>query len=160
MGFEVIVGSGRELVVVWLARQLCLHLRALLEGIVSFGQRVGVAALYAGLSGLRALGHHALQCAEGIEAAREPRVSVKLRKGLLDVVYSHAVIERGRDGLAQQALFTPGLKVCDGDNVLLPPVKYVFHNSVVFSLRARRGRHDGCCEHGNDSLSLFHNRMF
>ena len=61
VGLEVIVGGRGEGVVERAARKAGLHLCALLQGVVAGGQRVGVAALGAGLPGGLAVGHDLLE---------------------------------------------------------------------------------------------------
>ena len=61
VSLQVIVRSGSESIVICAAREFRLHLSALLQGVVSFGQRVGFLALRVVYSALLALVEHALQ---------------------------------------------------------------------------------------------------
>ena len=107
---KVIVGSGGESVVERASRQFRLHLGALPQRVVALGQRVGVAALGVVDAAPLAPVEHALQRGEGVKAARETRVGVKLRQCFLYLADGQSRVESAAYGAGQTLYVALGLK--------------------------------------------------
>ena len=142
VSLQVIVRSRGERVVERPARQLRLHLRALPQGVIILLHRTGLAPLGVALALRLALLHDTLQRAQGVKAAREARVGVKLRQGLLHLVHRQSGVKTTADGRLQPVDVALGLEARYGHDGLLFFVKYVFHILLTF-YRAAGSRHYG-----------------
>ena len=156
MGFEVIVGLRGKLVVEGVATyEACLHSCSLLQGIVVLGQRVGLASLSGGQSGVFALFDDLLQLAQRIERAGEARVGIEVRERLLGLADGQTMIESFVEGLLESLHITFRLVGCDGHESLL----FVSEHHMGLCINVERccqqcGRQHQCSLDSHFRLSL------
>ena len=102
MGLQIEVGLRGEGIGERLAAdEFRLHLGALFQRIVVLRQRVGLAAFLHAKACLRALFNNLLQGAQRVQRAREARVCIQMRQGLLGFAHGQSLFKSFVQGLLQ-----------------------------------------------------------